>query len=36
MNLQQKQDFYDIKNTQLVPKLLMRLFSLIPLKFSGR
>lgn len=36
MNMQQKQDFYDIKNTQLMQRLLMRLFSLIPLKFSGR
>lgn len=35
MNLQQKQDFYDIKNRQLVQRLLMRLFSLIPLKFPG-
>lgn len=34
MNLQQKHHFYDIKNTQLIQRLLMRLFCLIPLKFS--
>lgn len=34
MNLQQKHDFDDIKNTQVVQRLLMCLFSLIPLKFS--